>query len=113
MAATSTTSPAGANGAQPKPLPTHAQGLALFDEVIKSLVDSGWTKLRVDTYVHDQAPDWEIKHQHSAGTWELHLDVPGARRRTVKWGRHHALPTITQVLSELFGVHADAPGRRP
>lgn len=100
--------------------PTHAQGLALFDEVVKRLQDHGFEHLRVDTLQHytdagvkDRADRWTVRYHFTAGTWELNYEPdlgwnpPSKGKRTgtrqVRIRLDRALPTVEAVISELFG----------
>ena len=97
---------------------THADGLAIFDGVLGALSAAGWTRLRVDSFVHpdaDPLPDgkrWVVRHHFSAGVWTLtfqpdpnqHGDT-GRDRRQALIDRRRDLPSIRAVLSQLFGPH--------
>jgi hypothetical protein len=97
----------------------HAEGLAVFDGVIGALEAQGWTRLRVDTLQHPQAADLSsdvpntVRHHYSSGVWELYFEpdaywrrgqatAAGARQVRIRLDRP-PLPTVPQVLSELFG----------
>lgn len=99
----------------PLPLPTHTQALARFDEVIATLGLAGWKRHRVDTLIRlpltGNRDDWTIRHHYDHGTWELYFEIdkywsggqthPDARIAKIRMDR--ALPTINEVLSQLFG----------
>lgn len=96
--------------------PTREDAKRLFDAVIEVLRDHGWKQHRVDTLVHDanegKRDRWTVRHQYVHGEWELHYEqdrnyVPAARRvsRTVRIrATNGRLPSINEVLSELFGT---------
>lgn len=95
------------------PLPTHAQGLQLFQEVLDCLEAAGWIKYRVDTYVRPgHARDgMTVRHHYDHGTWEIWFEkdrywYPTQRLDTVRRAlirTDRPLPTIRETLSQLFG----------
>lgn len=103
--------------ADPAPvLPTHAQGLALFQAVIDALQIAGWVRVRVDTFNHPSNADQRrsamtVRHHYDHGTWELYYE------RDKYWNRDarptsvarirldRELPPVETVINELFGPH--------
>lgn len=95
---------------------SHADGLTVFDGVLGVLERAGWTRLRVDTLVHPDTP-LTVRHHYSAGRWELHLEPDPlhvfrgqASRGSVRIAyidRWRALPTVGQVVDDLFGDRLD------
>jgi hypothetical protein len=100
---------------KPEPLPTHAQGLELFQQVKRTLQLAGWEQLRVDTLVApDQTPGdryrLTVRHHFDHGVWELYYetdrywasDLPPLRVcREIRLDR--PLPSVERVINELFG----------
>ena len=99
-------------------LPTaHALGLQRFGEVIAQLEKWGWRRLRVDTLV------WEadqtnprafptVRHHYDHGVWELYYELdkywnPAIAPFNVARLNQADLPTVDQVLAQLFGMHLE------
>lgn len=104
----------------------HDAGYAIFVQVIAVLASAGWTRQRVDTLAREDH-DWQVRHQFSAGCWELHFErgpdyqrtrggtLPvGAPSRVAKIDlRRPPLPTAEQVISHLFGPNIHLARPRP
>jgi len=99
-------------------LPTaHDLGLQRFGEVIAQLEKWGWRRLRVDTLV------WEadqtnprafptVRHHYDHGMWELYYELdkywnPAIAPFNVARLDQADLPTVDQVLAQLFGMHLE------
>lgn len=103
----------------PEPtLPTHAQGLALFDAVIVELEHGGWVRGRVDTLNHPThnpeplADRFTIRHHYDHGVWELYFEPdrywtkvphPDSRTARIRIDRPGPLPTAHAVIADLLG----------
>ena len=83
---------------------------ARFSEAIAVLRTDGWDNLRVDTLVHPLDADepmnerYTIRHHYSGGEWDLYYEHPRfvTRRVRIRLGRE--LPTVGQMMSELYGT---------
>lgn len=101
--------------ATPEPLPTHAQGLELFQAVKNALLLAGWTQLRVDTLLNPLSGPkrnaMTVRHHFDHGVWELYYEADrywnphGTPVRTAKirTDRPGPLPSVEQIINELFG----------
>lgn len=98
-------------------LPTHEQGLALFDQVLHELERIGWERHRVDTLWHVSNPAERrdaptIRHHYDHGVWELYYEPDkywnpeSVPERTVKIRLDRPLPAVAQVRDELLGITA-------
>src|SRR5262245_53126875 len=97
----------------------HADGLAIFDATIAHLLDVGSSRPRVGTLVRDDHLH-QVRHQFSAGCWELHFELrpnwerldqrartsvnATAGKRSAVIDLSKPLPSGKAVLSELFGT---------
>lgn len=98
-------------------LPTaHDLGLQRFDEVIARLEQLGWRRLRVDTLVWeaDQANHPRalptVRHHYDHGVWELYYELDrywnhDTKPFSIARLDQADLPTVNQVLAQLFGKH--------
>lgn len=102
-------------------LPTHAQGLALFEQVLADLEAAGWYRARVDTFYHpanatQNRSAFTVRHHYDHGSWELYYEpdrywnrngVP-SKTRTARIRLDRPLPQdgSAQVINDLFGPEA-------
>jgi hypothetical protein len=98
-------------------LPTaHDLGLERFEQVIAQLEQMGWQRLRVDTLVWNSSQANPralptVRHHYDHGVWELYYELDRYWNRQdnkpISVARIHQnnLPTVDQVLAQLFGRH--------
>jgi len=87
----------------------HADGLAIFNGVLGALEAVGWRRHNADT-LRREGTATQIRHQFSAGCWELHHELvdrdlrsDGDRLCAKIDLRRPPLPTVTDVMMQLFG----------
>lgn len=96
-------------------LPTHAQGLALFQAVIDTLQLAGWERHRIDTFRHPSNADqlrsgMTVRHHFDHG-WELfyerdrYFNRDARPTNTVVIRLDRPLPEVATVINQLFGAH--------
>ena len=96
-------------------LPTREQGLELFQAVIDTLQVAGWERHRIDTFRHPANADqlrsgMTVRHHYDHG-WELfyerdkyfNRDARPVHTAYIRLDR--PLPTVEQVINQLFGAH--------
>jgi hypothetical protein len=74
-----------------------AGGLQVFTDFWRILEESGYRKIRVDTWVGPKHL-MSVRGGYAGGEWRLHIENGTDKPFTVKFDIHHVLPTVEQLL---------------
>lgn len=74
-----------------------SKALQVFTDFIRMLEESGYRKIRVDTWVGPKHL-MNVRVGYAGGEWRLHIENDVQKPFTVKFDIYHALPTVEQLL---------------
>ncbi len=83
--------------------PSHLreQGVALLDELIRTLAELGYVKISIDTR-RDHAAAHNVRHSYSNGEWTIRHWYDGGTAGYVKWSTRATMPDVHQVIGDIF-----------